>query len=142
MVIPDYLGGVIQRIKAHPATVAKIGTQISTAKGKSWTAFTYAVLIKRAGSTPEDAEAQRMDALVDVMLYGPTEYEAYRLWAELHRWLCPDGYTAANCYRPGPPGLLFDTVTHFGGPLSRTEQETGWPFIYTRYIFKFPTVAM
>jgi hypothetical protein len=55
------------------------------------------------------------------------------MWADLHRWLCPDGYSMVNCYRPGPPGLLFDTVVHMSGLLSRSSRRR--LFIFSRYIF-------
>lgn len=135
--VPDYLGGVISRLRAYDPLIAKIGPQLAASLGAKWTPLTSAVLVRRVGAGAEDVGTGRFTAWVDTFWYGPSEYEAVGLWNMTHYWLCPDGRTMLNTYRPGPAGLLFDQVEHMAGPSFLVEAATNWPYVFVRYLFTF-----
>lgn len=143
-VVPDFLGGVIARLKQYDPLIAKIGPQLSASLGKTWVAGGYAVLVRRIGATAYNSDTGRFSAFVDTFWYGPSEYEAVGLWNLAHYWLCPDPDRGGlpNFYRPGPAGLMFDKVEHMAGPTFLVEAATNWGYVLSRYVFTFSGVPI
>jgi len=106
---PNYTGALVQHlITALPAVLSALSPPIVLAitniranlDGLSGNRFAIAVV--KAGGPPADWDARLANPRLDLHIYGPTDYEADRLYRAV-RWLLEPadgraiGFTAALC---------------------------------------------
>ena len=128
MTTVDPLAALVAYLKADSAVAALASARVygaELAPAEATSMPRHAVVCYATGGQPEHyvkLQAPR----VDVMCYGPTPYEAKRLYLTVY-----DALKGAE--REEQTSALIHTALMNGGPLQNREPDTHWPFVWSSW---------
>jgi len=140
--LPDHVGAFIAYWRANGDVTTICPADRIRGKIPSGMDSGYFILVAKAGGGNEEPYVPYYRPRLDVKFYGPTEYEATRLFRTAHPTVVPQdrrrlGFVAADCY-------VAETKL-VGGPFDLVDPDLHWAHVLVTYealVLQYPVSAL